>query len=274
MSDSPNAGDRPDTAKRLAVAVDIATAAGELTLSYFRKGVAVETKSDNTPVTIADREAEMLIRSRLQQEFPGDSVLGEEHGFDERAGDTWVIDPIDGTRSFIAGVPIYAVLIACVAGRYDGTEAIPADRVRLGVIHIPALDETVSAGRGLGALWNDRPCSVSTHEMIRECRFGTSDFADLARREPALASAITRHASFSRTWGDAFGYLLVATGRLDAMVDPIVSPWDIAPLPVILEEAGGAYSDISGARVVSKSAVASNGRLHDELVAAASGALD
>ena len=274
MNDSSSVGNRADISNRLAIAVDIANAAGELTLGYFRKGVFVETKSDNTPVTIADREAEAMIRSRLRQEFPDDSVLGEELGFDEREGDTWVIDPIDGTRSFIAGVPIYAVLIACVTGRYDGTEAIPVNRVRLGVIHIPALAETVSAGRGIGALWNNRPCSVSSHATIRECRFGTSDFADLARREPALVSAITRNASFSRTWGDAFGYLLVATGRLDAMVDPIVSPWDIAPLPVILEEAGGAYSDISGARVVGRSAVASNGRMHDELVAAASGVVD
>ncbi|MFW5743496.1 MAG: inositol monophosphatase family protein, partial [Spirochaetota bacterium] len=134
-------------------AVSLAREAGDLTLRYFRGDLTVETKSDDTPVTRADREAETLIRARLRRAYPGDDILGEELGTDEGRGErTWVVDPIDGTKSFVAGAPLYAVLIALVDGRYSGGD-LPTDRVLLGVIHVPPLRETVSAVRGGGALW-------------------------------------------------------------------------------------------------------------------------
>lgn len=247
-------------------AVDLAREAGELTLTYFRGSFDVERKADETPVTRADRESEQLIRDRIQKAYPDDGILGEE--FDSVAGTgrrTWVIDPIDGTKSFVAGVPLYAVLIALVDGAYDGGE-IDTDRVLLGVIHIPPLAETLSAARGLGAHWQEGSAAVSSHDELSGARVCTTDFADLHRREPALAARINGRASFTRTWGDAYGYLLVATGRIDAMIDPIVSPWDIAPLPVIVEEAGGRFTDLRGRAVLGESAIATNGRVHASIL--------
>lgn len=256
--------------RRFAVAV--AREAGVLTLEYFRGELDVESKSDDTPVTRADREAELLIRRRIRESWPDDDILGEEFGVDAGRGErTWVVDPIDGTKSFVAGVPLYAVLIAAVEGRYAGGELDTA-RVTAGVIHIPPLGETVSAALGSGALWDpgdgsERRASVSERDTLDGVRVTTSDFADLHRREPALAARVDRSAGFARTWGDAYGYLLVATGRLDAMIDPIVSPWDIAPLPVIIEEAGGRFSDLRGRALLSPSAIGTNGRIHEALLA-------
>ncbi len=260
---------RPDPAELASLrefAVALAREAGELTLTYFRGSFDVERKSDDTPVTRADRESEQLIRDRIQEAYPDDGILGEE--FDDVAGSgerTWVVDPIDGTQSFVAGVPLYAVLIALVDGAYDGSE-IDTERVLLGVIHIPPLEETISAARGLGAFWQDGSVRVSSRGELAGARVCTTDFADLHRREPALAARLDHRAAFTRTWGDAYGYLLVATGRIDAMIDPIVSPWDIAPLPVIMEEAGGRFTDLHGRAVLGKSAIATNGRIHASIL--------
>lgn len=252
-------------------AVTLARRAGELTLRYFQSDVAVEIKSDETPVTRADREAERLIRDAIREAHPGDDILGEEFGIDQRRGErTWVIDPIDGTKSFVSGTPLYGVLIALVDGRFDGDE-IDTQRVLLGTIHIPPLRETVSAIRGGGTRWERgdgavRVASVSAHPTLVGSRVTTSDFADLHRRDPLLSRRVDADSSFARTWGDAYGYLLVATGRFDAMIDPIVSSWDIAGLPVIIEEAGGRFTDLDGRAVVGTSAVASNGRFHEHLL--------
>ncbi len=262
-------GTTAEELRRFAVAV--AREAGELTLRYFRGDIDVESKSDDTPVTRADREAELLIRRRIRDAWPDDDILGEEFGVDAgRGGRTWVIDPIDGTKSFVAGAPLYAVLIATLEGRYDGGELETA-RVTAGVIHIPPLGETVSAARGSAARWDpgdgrERRASVSGHDTLEGVRVTTSDFADFHRREPALAALVDRSAGLARTWGDAYGYLLVATGRLDAMIDPIVSPWDIAPLPVILEGSGGRFTDLDGRALLAPSAIGTNGRVHDALL--------
>jgi histidinol phosphatase-like enzyme (inositol monophosphatase family) len=262
-----------ELAELRAFAVELAREAGELTLRYFRTGIDVETKADATPVTHADREAELLIRKRIADAFPDDGILGEE--FESRAGSgrrTWVVDPIDGTKSFVAGVPLYAVLIGVVDGRYEGGE-VESSRVLVGVAHVPPLGETIHAARGLGARWVDpggsgsqRDASVSAHQSLRGARVTTSDFADLHRRRPDLARNVDAKAGLTRTWGDAYGYLLVATGRMEAMLDPIVSPWDIAPLPVIIEESGGRFTDLEGRAVLGSSAVASNGPLHGALI--------
>lgn len=250
---------------------EIAREAGDITLEWFRQDPETQLKADRTPVTIADRESERFLRRRIEDRYPTHCILGEEE--ENKAGSdelTWVIDPIDGTKSFVLGVAQYAVLVALLGTRYTGSEAVSTSCVEVGVIHVPPMNEMVSAARGLGALWNygesQAPARVSAAASLDGARFGTTDFADLARREPSIFNGIRERAGMTRTWGDAYGYLLVATGRYEAMVDPIVSPWDIGPLPVIIEEAGGRYTDLSGNEVLGTSAVASNGLVHEELL--------
>ena len=240
----------------LEFAVAAATAAGTRTLEWFqRNDLDVQTKADGSPVTAADKAAERLIRERLAEHQGDDGILGEEEG--EVAGTTdriWVVDPIDGTKAFTRGVPLYSVLVALV------DEHGPA----IGVVHFPALDETLAAGRGLGARWNDRPCSVSDRSGLDGavlCTSGT-DYWDPATLASVLASPVT-----FRTWGDAYGYALVATGRAEAMVDCAAAPWDVAPMAVILPEAGGRFTTIEGdAEWRGGSGLASNGRLHDPIL--------
>ena len=250
---------------------EIAREAGQVTLAYFRRDPETQTKADRTPVTIADRESETLLRRRIRERYPNHGILGEEEGVTPGSDDlTWVLDPIDGTKSFVLGVGQYAVLVALVSRRYTGAEPLPASAVEVGIIYVPPLDEMVSAARGLGAIWHngvhEAPARVSGIDSLKMARIGTTDFADLSRREPSIFAGIAESGAMTRTWGDAYGYMLVATGRYEAMIDPIMSPWDVGPLPVIIEEAGGRFTDLSGDAVVGTSAIASNGALHDELL--------
>lgn len=251
---------------------EIAREAGHVTLAYFRRDPETETKADRTPVTIADRESEALLRRRIHGRYPNHGILGEEEGLSAGSDElTWVLDPIDGTRSFVLGVGQYAVLVALVSSRYTGEQPLPASAVEVGIIYVPPLDEMVSAARGLGAVWHngrhEAPARVSGGDSLKTARIGTTDFAGLARREPSMFAGIVESGAMTRTWGDAYGYMLVATGRHEAMIDPIVSPWDVGPLPVIIEEAGGRFTDLSGDQVLGASAIATNGALHDELLA-------
>ncbi len=250
---------------------EIAREAGNVTLAYFRRDPATEFKADRTPVTVADRESERVLRRRIYDRYPTHGILGEEEGFTPGSDDlTWVLDPIDGTKSFVLGVAQYAVLVALVSRRYTGEGPLPASAVEVGIIYVPPLDEMVSAARGLGATWHngvyETPARVSPGDALSGARIGTTDFADLARREPSIFAGIAESGAMTRTWGDGYGYLLVATGRYEAMIDPVVSPWDVGPLPVIIEEAGGRFSDLSGDEVLGASAIASNGALHDQLL--------
>lgn len=238
-------------------ALEAAWAAGRATLRWFQAGPEVETKADGSPVTVADREAEGLLREVLRRRFPGDGILGEEGGEDGGTSDRrWILDPIDGTRSFIHGVPLYGVMVALEAG---------GDPV-LGVLHFPALGETVAAARGLGCRWNGRPCRVADTDRLEDALVVTSGDARLADPgSPAPAMAPTappgpdglaaRTAALGRlagevgafrTWGDCYGYALVATGRADAMLDPVVQVWDAAAVRPIIEEAGGEFTDWNG----------------------------
>ncbi|MET0160375.1 MAG: inositol monophosphatase family protein [Acidimicrobiales bacterium] len=238
-------------------AVEFARRAGDFTLPYFRSlELAVEHKHDDTPVTEADRGAERLLRELLADAFPADAVIGEEE--DDTAGSsgrTWVIDPIDGTKAFTHGVPLYSTLLA----------ALDEHGPLLGVICLPALPETVWAGRGLGCFLDGEPCHVSEHATVE----GAYVTASALRNWPAGALDATHGAgAFVRTWGDAYGYALVATGRVEAMVDHQAAIWDIAPMPVIIGEAGGRMSDLAGAdSITSDSGLATNGLLHDDLLA-------
>ena len=237
-------------------AVDAARQAGDLTLRWYqRPGLRVDAKGDGSPVTAADLAAERLLTDLITDRFPDDAVRGEEFGsVSGSSGRTWVIDPIDGTKAFAQGVPLFATLLALV------DDLGPA----VGVICLPALEECVWAGRGRGARWNGEPCRVSGRARLPEAYVCTSGLSYW----PASALARLRGTRARvRTWGDAYGYALVATGRAEAMVDPECFDWDVAPMAVIIGEAGGRFSDASGAGDWrSGSAVASNGIVHEELL--------
>lgn len=247
----------PATEDELAFAAELAYQAGRLTLDWFgRSDLRVDRKADGSVVTEADHAAERLIREQLAERFPDDAVIGEE-GTDSvgSSGRTWVIDPVDGTKAFTQGVPLFSTLLALV----------DAEGPALGVIHLPALDEMVWAGRGLGAYHNGTPCRVSDHASLEGAYVCTSGFSYWPR--PELEHLLDAGVNL-RTWGDAYGYTLVATGRAEAMIDPACFKWDIAPIAVIIPEAGGEFTDTDGERSwLSGSAVASNGRLHDDLLA-------
>ncbi len=241
----------------VALALDIAFAAGQITLGWYGgAGLEVRHKSDGTPVTQADTEAETYVSRRLADERPEDGLVGEEHG--DRAGSSgrrWIVDPIDGTKSFARGVPLYATLLAL---EDDHGTAI-------GVIHLPALDETVWAVRGGGCYWNGDLCRVSVEATVTGSYLMTSGVDHWSRSK---LDAVFAAGLIVRTWGDAYGYALVATGRAEAMVDPEVSLWDVAPMPVILAEAGGRFTAVDGRPGAGHgSGLATNGALHDDLVA-------
>lgn len=236
----------------LEFALDAVWQAGRITLGYFQAGVAVDRKADNTPVTIADREAEQRLRSLITQYWPDHGIVGEEFGRSAATSQyTWLIDPIDGTKSFVSGVPLYANLLALL----DGHSAL------LGVMHFPALNETVYAVRGEGCYWNGRRAHVSSVERLGDAVLlvsGLGEFGDKAAAWQKLCQATY----IQRTWGDAYGYALVATGRAEVMVDPVMALWDCAPLQVILEEAGGTFTDWQGhATIHAGEGLATNGRL-------------
>ncbi len=254
-----------DLQLRLERAVAMARAAGELTLKYFQqRHLAVERKSDRSPVTVADREAETLLREQIRGTFPEDAIVGEEHGeLPGTSGYRWILDPIDGTKSFISGVPLYGTLIGVERG----------GRSLIGVIHVPALGETVFARQG-GGCWYQRegqpavPTQVSTTDRLSDGLFVTSQVDTFTARGAADAfTEVSRAAYITRTWGDAYGYLLVATGRAEVMIDPAMHIWDAAALQPVLEEAGGRFTDWQGnPTILAGEAIGSNGRVHDEVL--------
>lgn len=241
----------------LQFALDAVWQAGRITLGYFQTGIQAEKKADNSPLTIADQQAEQKIRELIEARFPDHAILGEEYGRGQQQSRyTWVIDPIDGTKSFVAGVPLYANLLALL----DGEQAL------LGIINLPALNEVVYAVRGKGCYWNGRRCSVSQTSQLKDAVLLASDLNTFKHKEARWQRLI--HSTYiQRTWGDAYGYALVATGRADLMVDPMMALWDAAPLQVILEEAGGTFTDWQGvATIHNEESVATNGRLYEQVM--------
>lgn len=242
--------------KRLEVARDAAIAAGRATLEHFLCGVDVEFKADRSPVTIADRMAEELLREHLLGYYPADGFLGEESG--ETPGDSgfrWIVDPIDGTKSFIHGVPLFGTLVALED---------PSGEAVLGAIYLPALEEWVAAASGEGCQWNGRPASVSGIDRLDEacaCFTSLEGFLDTGRQ--GGFEALRRGVRVVRGWGDCYGHVLVATGRAEVMVDPILADWDAAALGPIVREAGGVFTDWGGTPThCGKSGISTNGALH------------
>lgn len=238
---------------------ELSRIAGENAMSFFRSSLDTEIKEDGSPVTIADRSSERLVREWVEARFPADGIVGEEYGNTRPdAARRWIIDPIDGTRAFIKGVPFWGSLVAVVEG----------ETVIAGAASFPALGETLVAARGEGCWWNDERCHVSTVSDLSAALVLTSDC--VFTNEPAKQAgwlSLTASASSSRTWGDCAGYLLVATGRAEVMVDPTVSAWDVAALEPAIIEAGGVFTDwvghqtpFNGSVIASNSALAAAAR--------------
>jgi histidinol phosphatase-like enzyme (inositol monophosphatase family) len=247
----------PSPKTLLEFALDAVWQAGRLTLGYFQAGVSVDRKADNTPVTIADREAEQRLRALINQYWPEHGIVGEEYGQSTTNSQyTWIIDPIDGTKAFVSGVPLYANLLALL----DGDSAL------LGIVHLPALNETVYAVRGEGCYWNGRRAHVSRVDQLKDAVLLTSGI-DAFGNKAAAWQQLCNATYIQRTWGDAYGYTLVATGRAEIMLDPAAALWDCAPLQVILEEAGGTFTDWRGNPTIhAGEGVATNGLLLEQVL--------
>ncbi len=241
-------------------ALDAAWQAGRITLGYFQSGVAVERKSDNSPVTIADRTAEQKLRALIAQYWPDHGVIGEEYG--EIFGSsnlTWVLDPIDGTKSFMQGVPLYGVLVALLDEQ---------DRALVGVAHFPALNETVYAARGEGCFWNGRRAHTSSVNVLKDAVLLSSEVKMNTPEKEAAYRRMVDATYIRRTWGDAYGYALVATGRAEIMCDAKMQVWDCAPFGVIMSEAGGTFTDWKGNPTLrGGDSIATNGVLWDAVKA-------
>jgi len=250
----------PSYQRELDVAIGAVEAAGRITLEYFRGDLEVERKADASPVTIADRRAEESLRKTIAETFPDDAILGEEFGTQPgRSGRRWIIDPIDGTQSFIRGVPLYGVLL----GLEDQGRCV------VGAVAFPALGETYWAAQGAGAFLGGAPIRVSEVSRVADATLLTSDakpehYDDLYAGYERLLRCSARQ----RGWGDCYGYALVARGAADVMVDPKLNPWDIAALIPILEEAGGTFFDWSGVtRIDGGSGIGAPRALRDEILA-------
>lgn len=245
-------------------AVELARGAGDITLKYFRKQPETTTKTDGSYVTIADREAETYLRRQIAERFPDDGILGEEEGESHgRSGRRWIIDPIDGTFAFVHGVPFYGVLIGL---EIDG-------ELSVGAVNIPALNEMVSAAKGLGCFLNGAPARVSNTARLEDALLLCTNFNVCASHGFGRAAELLQaRAKTSRTWGDCYGYVLVATGRADVMLDPVMNLWDCAALLPIVQEAGGTFTDWRGVTTAhGGNSIATNGKLFDEVMGLVSG---
>jgi myo-inositol-1(or 4)-monophosphatase len=265
-----------DLAPYLDFAAGLAYRAGRLTLGYYQTDLRPDFKADDTPVTAADRAAEQFIRAEIESHYPGHAILGEEFGAsipgsgpirgsltgssesvpvrESAAGSSasvpirdtvketvssfcWIIDPIDGTKSFMRGVPLYAVLIGL---EVEGV-------VRVGAAYYPALDEMLSAADGLGCWWNGRRARVSETADLERAFVCYTNVRNMAKHgREAAWKRIVEAAYACRGWSDAYGYLLVASGRSEAMLDPVMKTWDCGPFPPIFREAGGYFGDWRG----------------------------
>ena len=247
----------PRGSEFLEAVADVARIAGDAALRHFQKGIAVEWKADGSPVTVADREAEQAAREWIGRRYPSHGILGEEHGeTGAGASHRWIIDPIDGTKTFVRGVPLWGTLVAISAG----------ETVIAGAAYFPAVGEMIAAAPGAGCWWNGSRCQVSPVASLGGATVLTTDerFAQAPHAVAGWRSLAARSA-VARSWGDCYGYLLVATGRAEVMIDGIVGPWDTAPLLPIIAEAGGVFTDWSGRTTAfGGSAIATNALLADE----------
>jgi myo-inositol-1(or 4)-monophosphatase len=246
--------------EELDFALEMAAVAGKIVLAHFQTSLQVETKTDNSPVTIADKKSEEALRTMMATHTPDYGVIGEEFGTQSGSVDReWVIDPIDGTKAFIHGVPLFGTLLAL----------LEKGRPVVGVVALPALGHVMSASLGGGCVLDGKTCQVSQVARLEEALLLDGSVSTMERLGYGPGwSQLRMRAKLHRGWGDCYGHFLVASGRAEAMADPIVSIWDIAPFAVIVPEAGGTFSAFGGNNsITEESAISSNGLLHATLVA-------
>ena len=242
----------------LEFAVEVAWRAGRVALAHYQTGVVAQTKPDASPVTEADRGAEQLVRELIETRFPQDGIVGEEFGaVRPEAARRWIIDPIDGTKTFVRGVPLFGCLLAVE----ENDEAVA------GVMYFPALDESVYGARGEGSWWNGRRALVSDVASVDKALVVTTSVESIEQHGRGAGwNKLRSRAGLVRTWGDCYGHALVATGRAEAMLDPIMNVWDSAALLPIIEEAGGVFTDWEGnVTHTAASAVSTNAALAREV---------
>ncbi len=243
----------------LNAAIEIAEKASKVAVSYFRQALLIEMKENQTPVTIADKKTEETIRMDLKELFPDHGIVGEELGSQPTASEyLWTIDPIDGTRSFIRGIPLFGTLMALLR---KGKPVV-------GVMVLPVLEETYFAAEGMGTFCNGTRLHVSTTKSLGSALVSCGDincFEDSGRVD--YLDKLQKNAGIVRGYTDCFGHSLVLRGAVDAMVDPVVWVWDVAPLAVLVSEAGGDYFTLDGERThMGKSFVSATPALKKELV--------
>jgi len=232
---------------------------GDSTLDYFKKSFSLEYKDDDSPVTTADRKSETLIREEIRKMYPGHGIIGEEFGIENQNSDiVWVIDPIDGTQSFIHGVPFYTTLIGILVN------GLPS----VGVIYAPALDEMLSAATGGGALLNGKSCRGRECTDPAKATFLTTDIEHIEKHGFQLPfRRLLKNTRIHRTWGDAYGHMMVAAGRADIMFDPVLKIWDAAALLPVITEAGGSFTDVRGKKTIETgNAVSTNKMLAKQII--------
>lgn len=242
------------TSTYLDAVAEVARVAGAIALGHYRRKVTIETKQDGSPVTVADRDAETAARKWIERRFPHDGILGEE--FPDVRSDSryrWIIDPIDATKSFLRDVPLWGTLVAVAEGRH----------IIAGAAFFPAVSEMIVAADGFGCWWNDERARVSTVAELSQAVILTSSIP--FSTDPVVTArwrSLEERVIASRTWGDCFGYLMVASGRAEVMADPVLSSWDIAAFLPIVKEAGGVVTDFRGdVTAFGGSAIATNAAL-------------
>lgn len=235
----------------LEFALELADIADAITVRHFQTSFSVRTKADRTPVSEIDEAVERALRERIERDRPGDSVVGEEFGREGTSDRRWIIDPIDATKNYIRGIPVFGTLIAL-----DG---------RVGVVSAPALHRRWTAARGDGAFCNGRSIHVSPITSIHDAHLGYDSLKDFA--DDSAFVRLVRRCARTRAFGDFWTHMLVAEGALEIAIEPAVAWWDMAAVQIIVEEAGGRFSDLHGeARADGGSALSTNGLLHDEVL--------
>lgn len=252
-----------DLDRALELAILAVEAAAQVELTHFRRDIQVETKLDRSPVTIADREGEAAIVSLLRAHFPKHDILGEESGaHGDGARYRWIIDPIDGTRGFTRGGSFWGPLLALAEG----------DHVLVGAMALPALGDVYSAARGRGTRKNGQRVQVSKIADWRDATLSAGELQHLLRVRPSAVSSVLTTAASTRCYGDLAGAAMVIDGRAEAWIEAGVQLWDLAALSVLVEEAGGRFTDFDGRpTAASGCAIASNGLVHEHLLAAFAG---
>lgn len=243
----------------LRLALELAEAADEITMKHFRlASLEVRTKADKTPVSEADEAVERMIRDRLSRERPDDGIVGEEYGSTGSGTRRWIIDPIDATKNYVRGIPVFGTLI----GLEENGQIV------VGVVSAPALGRRWSASRGSGAFCNGLAIRASEVKTFEEASIGYDNITEFERTgKGEQFLELVRRCGRGRGFGDFWIHMLVAEGAIDIAVEPVVAPWDMAAVQVIVEEAGGRFSDVAGnPRYDGGSALSTNGVLHERVL--------